>query len=158
MSRSLVSFRLADDLKQALNERASTEGISNTELINRLLRQSLSCDRVGFSTESRLSDLEQAVKQIVKKLDFERHIHGVIAQPNQDMERRLMEVEEKLQQISADVEERRRRLGSLVRDKRQAKDDGQDTHHNRYSDDFVEVSLEDLRSLLRPTLKLTEVE
>ncbi len=61
-----------------------------------MLRQSLSCDRVGFSTESRLSDLEQAVKQIVGKLDLERHINRVIAQPNQDVERRLIEVEEKL--------------------------------------------------------------
>ena len=41
MSRKLVSYRLADDLQQALKERASLEGISATELVNRLLRQGL---------------------------------------------------------------------------------------------------------------------
>ena len=46
MSRSLVSFRLADDLKLALKEKAGAEGISTTELVNRLLRQGLSCIRV----------------------------------------------------------------------------------------------------------------
>ena len=56
MSRSLVSFRLADDLKLALKEKAGAEGISTTELVNRLQRQGLSCDKVGFSVEGRLSE------------------------------------------------------------------------------------------------------
>ncbi|NET63798.1 MAG: ribbon-helix-helix protein, CopG family [Moorea sp. SIO1G6] len=44
MSRKLVSFRLSEDLAQALKERAEEKGISVTELINRLLRQGLEID------------------------------------------------------------------------------------------------------------------
>ena len=65
MSRKLVSYRLADDLQQALKERASLEGISATELVNRLLRQGLtSQDTLSPTTETRLSRLEQVYAPI----------------------------------------------------------------------------------------------
>jgi hypothetical protein len=68
MSRKLVSYRLADDLQQALKERASLEGISATELVNRLLRQGLSPqDALSPSTETRLSRLEQVMHQLEER-------------------------------------------------------------------------------------------
>ena len=97
MSRSLVSFRIADDLKLALKEKASAEGISTTELVNRLLRQGLSDDKVGFSMENRLSELEKTVQNILKMLEFERQKRETFSQPDYFLERRLMDVEEKLQ-------------------------------------------------------------
>ena len=158
MSRILVSFRLADDLRQALKERASTEGISTTELVNRLLRQGLVDDKTSFSVEGRLAELESTVQHLLKVFEFERRKREAFFHPGYELERRLVDLEEKLQQISVDVEVRRQRLETLVREKRSATGDDQGAHQKGYSSDLVEVSLEDLRSLLKPASKLTEVE
>ncbi|NEQ87092.1 MAG: ribbon-helix-helix protein, CopG family [Moorea sp. SIO2I5] len=66
MSRKLVSFRLSEDLAQALKDRAEEKGISVTELINRLLRQGLETDN---SVENRLRKVEASVENLKKPPD-----------------------------------------------------------------------------------------
>lgn len=151
MSRSLVSFRLADDLKLELKEKANAEGISTTELVNRLLRQGLSCDKVGFSMEGRLSELEDTVQNILKMFEFERRKRETFSRPDHFLDRRLMDLEEKIQQMSVDDEDRRRKIETLVRERRNPVGEGQDTDQGSCTGDSVEVSLEDLCSLLKPT-------
>lgn len=72
MTRKLVSYRLADDLQQALKDRASSEGISATELVNRLLRQGLATespgDRAQQQVSQRVSQLEQMLHQLEKRV------------------------------------------------------------------------------------------
>ena len=158
MSRSLVSFRLADDLKLALKEKAGAEGISTTELVNRLQRQGLSCDKVGFSVEGRLSELENTIQDMLKRFEFDRLKRETLSHPNYSLDKRLMDVEGKLKKISVDEEDRCRRIETLVREISNATREDQDAHQGVGAGDSVEVSLEDLCSLLRPTSQLTEIE
>lgn len=158
MSRSLVSFRLADDLKLALKERANTEGISTTELVTRLLRQGLSSEKMSFSSENRLSELENTVQHILRMFELDRRKREAFSPSDYAMERRLVEVEEKLQQIFSDVEDRRQKLMTLMREKGNAIGDGQDTRSKGCSSDSEGVSLKELCSLLQPTSQPTEVE
>lgn len=159
MSRSLVSFRLADDLKLALKEKASAEGISNTELVNRLLRQGLSDDKVGFSVENRLAELEKTVQSMLNMFEFERQKRETFSQPDYLLERRLMDVEEKLQQIVVEKEELHRRNEALIKQRSNAIEASQDAHQNAHASDSSEKSLGEMSSWLKPeSQQLTEVE
>lgn len=157
MSRSLVSFRLADDLKLALKERANTEGISITELVNRLLRQGLTDECKGISSEDRLSVLESTVQHLLRMLEFEQLKRETFFRTNSPSEERLTEIEEKLQQIASDFEERRQKVESLVRGKIDGMEQGQGTYQDIKSDESVEVSLQDLCSLLKPTTQFPKL-
>lgn len=159
MSRSPVSYRLADDLKLALKEKASAEGISTTELVNRLLRQGLSDNKVGFSAENRLSELEKTVQSILKMFEFERQKRETFSQPDYFLERRLMDVEEKLQQMFVKEEEFRRRFETFIKQESNAIEASQDSHQNAYASDSAGDSLEAMSSLLKPeSPQLTEVD
>ncbi|EGJ30368.1 MULTISPECIES: ribbon-helix-helix protein, CopG family [Moorena] len=102
MSRKLVSFRLSEDLAQALKERAEEKGISVTELINRLLRQGLETDD---SVEERLTVVEASVENLRKQTnvtDLALAIQGVaqslgvspVPKTDSNVERRLDELQE----------------------------------------------------------------
>lgn len=160
MSRSLVSFRIADDLKLALKEKASAEGISTTELVNRLLRQGLSDNKVGFSfsMENRLSELEKTVQNILKMFEFERQKRETFSQPDYLLERRLIDVEEKLQQMFIVEEDRRRRIETLIAERSNAIEESQDACQDANASNSVGVSLEDLLNLLKPASQFIEVE
>ncbi|HSM82615.1 MAG TPA: hypothetical protein VLS96_13065 [Nodosilinea sp.] len=67
MSRKLVSYRLAEDLQQALKTRAGSEGISATELVNRLLRQGLAAGS-DDPLQRRVSQLEQVLHQLERQV------------------------------------------------------------------------------------------
>ncbi|NJL45144.1 MAG: hypothetical protein HC922_04065 [Leptolyngbyaceae cyanobacterium SM2_3_12] len=114
MARKLVSYRLADDLQEALKERASTEGISATELVNRLLRQGLSDHDDEAPTEFRLSHLEQVLHQLEKRVDGVTDL-GNSTQSSPMISRQLMEVEIRLRELTAGVEEGCRNLRQLNR-------------------------------------------
>lgn len=65
MDKKLVSFRLSEDLIHDLRERADRDGISVTELVQRLLRQGLQAtmdDRIA-TLEAEIQELRQ-VKQL----------------------------------------------------------------------------------------------
>ncbi|AOY82879.1 MULTISPECIES: ribbon-helix-helix protein, CopG family [Moorena] len=102
MSRKLVSFRLSEDLAQALKDRAEEKGISVTELINRLLRQGLETDD---SVEERLTVVESSVENLRKQTnvtDLALAIQGVaqslggstVPKTDSHVERRLDELQE----------------------------------------------------------------
>ncbi|NEN95973.1 MAG: ribbon-helix-helix protein, CopG family, partial [Moorea sp. SIO3I7] len=102
MSRKLVSFRLSEDLAQALKDRAEEKGISVTELINRLLRQGLETDD---SVEERLTVVQASVDKLRKQTnvtDLALAIQGVaqslgvspVPKTDSNLERRLDELQE----------------------------------------------------------------
>ncbi|NEQ85916.1 MAG: hypothetical protein F6K26_39260 [Moorea sp. SIO2I5] len=102
MSRKLVSFRLSEDLAQALKDRAEEKGISVTELINRLLRKGLETDD---SVEERLTVVEASVENLRKQTnvtDLALAIQGVtqslggypVTKTDSNLERRLDELQE----------------------------------------------------------------
>jgi hypothetical protein len=164
MSRKLVSYRLADDLQQALKERASLEGISATELVNRLLRQGLtSQDTLSPTTETRLSRLEQVMHQLEERVKGIDDAEAVRSVPS-GVGNRLQEVEKKLDALTAGVEEgcrSLRRLNQVVQatlppeqhQQTAAIHRGDSSEPNTYgggsSQDVVPVSLEALRQLLK---------
>ncbi|OLT61579.1 ribbon-helix-helix protein, CopG family [Moorena bouillonii] len=111
MSRKLVSFRLSEDLAQALKDRAEEMGISVTELINRLLRQGLETDD---SVEDRLTVVEASVDKLIKQPnvnDLALVFQGVTQSPggspvpktDSNVERRLNELQESLMQIQENL-------------------------------------------------------
>jgi hypothetical protein len=109
MSRKLVSYRLADDLQQALKERAGSEGISATELVNRLLRQGLMENAAGDTMQQRVSQLEQVLHQLEKRVldrsvDY-RSEGGLMAPAPEALGLRLLTLEQKLDALLTDVEE-----------------------------------------------------
>jgi len=157
MSRSLVSFRLADDLKLALKERADTEGISVTELVNRLLRQGLLDEESVISGEDRLSSLENTVRNLLRMFELEQRKRESLFRPTLAFEERLIEVEEKLQQMTSDFEQRRQKVESLVREKVDVLERDQGTYQDDDSVESVEVSLKDLCGLLRPATQLPKL-
>ena len=164
MSRKLVSFRLADDLRQALKERASNEGISTTELVNRLLRQALLHGGGKMSTEIRLSVLEEGFQQVARRMDFESSLSGVLTQPHQGVSEKFTKMEKRLEQLSAGVEESCQNLNRLVKamacdyeldvlsDKargvQQLHDESQAIRQGHRSHDMNKRSLEDPQNLL----------
>jgi hypothetical protein len=164
MSRKLVSYRLADDLQQALKERASLEGISATELVNRLLRQGLSPqDALSPSTETRLSRLEQVMHQLEERVNGINDAEVVPSVPS-GVSNRLREVEAKLDALTAGVEEGCRSLRQLNQAVQATLPPEQhpqtasihrrdSAEPNAYgggnSQDVVPVSLEALRQLLK---------
>lgn len=164
MARKLVSYRLADDLQQALKERACTEGISATELVNRLLRQGLSDGEEEAPAEFRLSRLEQVLHQLEKRVDGVTEL-GHDAHSSSAIGRRLMEVEIRLQELTTGVEEGCRNLRQLnramgaIEPRRLGSKPGQADHQldssglgvysGQAAPDAVPVSLETLRQLLR---------
>lgn len=99
-SRRLVSFRLADDLKQALDERADHEGISTTELVNRLLRQGLCAQQPTMHNDDRLANLEGTVRQILTMVEFERRMRETFSQPNQVLSEQLAALEKRVTLMS----------------------------------------------------------
>lgn len=134
MSRKLVSYRLADDLQQALKARASREGISTTELVNRFLRQGLATDDQAppvttdealkaraakamttvpatapadaADTELRLSRLEAVLHEITKRVDQVADA-AATAQTAQTVQSQLLAMDQALKQLSVGVEESR---------------------------------------------------
>ncbi len=107
MVRKLVSYRLADDLQQALKERASSEGISATELVNRLLRQGLGTSE-NATLSQRVSHLEQIVHQLEQRLAA-RVVNrggqgGAIAPSPEAVVRRLIALEQKIDALTASGE------------------------------------------------------
>jgi hypothetical protein len=60
-NRKLVSFRLPDDLMDALREQSDHDGISVTELVCRLLRQGLRHSQEADAAESNLVDQRIAI-------------------------------------------------------------------------------------------------
>ncbi|MBE9110131.1 hypothetical protein IQ273_11990 [Nodosilinea sp. LEGE 07298] len=117
MSRKLVSYRLADDLQQALKERASSEGISATELVNRLLRQGLAEDVTGDAMQQRVSQLEQVLHQLEQRVSdrsADSRAEGELAAPASDaLGVRLLALEQKLDTLTTGVEEGCRSLKRL---------------------------------------------
>ncbi|MBE9157250.1 hypothetical protein IQ265_10505 [Nodosilinea sp. LEGE 06152] len=116
MSRKLVSYRLADDLQQALKERAGSEGISATELVNRLLRQGLA-DDAGDTIQQRMSQLEQVLHQLEKRVADQSvgdRAEGRLAAPVSDaLGVRLLALEQRLDALTTGVEEGCRSLKQL---------------------------------------------
>lgn len=127
MARKLVSYRLADDLQQALKERASSEGISATELVNRLLRRGLAVAE-SDALPDRVSQLERVLHQLERQTPGaleSSSIAGSIAtddceQPPTDMAPmtlgpRLLALEQKIDALTHGVEDGRRSLKQLYR-------------------------------------------
>ncbi len=108
MVRKLVSYRLADDLQQALKERASSEGISATELVNRLLRQGLGTESENATLSQRVSHLEQMVHQLEQRLAAQVANRGgsggAIAPSPEALVRRLIALEQKIDALTASGE------------------------------------------------------
>jgi plasmid stability protein len=105
MVRKLVSYRLADDLQQALKARASSEGISATELVNRLLRQGLGAEAEDAALPQRVSHLEQIVHQLEQRLATQGTNQGLsggaIAPLPEALVRRLIALEQKIDALTA---------------------------------------------------------
>lgn len=124
MTRKLVSYRLADDLQLALKTRASSEGISATELVNRLLRQGLAADtapaEAGDALQQRVSQLEQVLHQLERRMlaqvvgDRDDHDVSTASDPKQ-LGGRLLALEQKLDALTTGVEESCHHLKQLYR-------------------------------------------
>lgn len=171
MPRKLVSYRLADDLQQALKERASQEGISTTELVNRLLRNGLAeeaLEKTGPATEIRLKLLEEAVHHVIQRLDSSGDVAVSASKARPEIESKLSNMEVRLEKILIGVEESYRGIAQLARSvdatdnqassrkpskKAEASQSdaipGQDWTHSYQDQEIVPVSLEDLRKLLK---------
>jgi hypothetical protein len=130
MGRKLVSYRLADDLQQALKTRASSEGISATELVNRLLRQGLAMDVATDGMEQRVSQLEHLLHQLERRVVVQAvadgqgavsgyhssDYHTAPARATTDeLPTRLLALEQKLDALTLGVEEGRHYLQQLHR-------------------------------------------
>jgi predicted transcriptional regulator len=66
-SKKLVSFRLSEELLQALKDRADEDGVTVTELVTRLLKQGLQT-----SEDDRITALETEIKELrqFKQVNF----------------------------------------------------------------------------------------
>ncbi len=66
-SKKLVSFRLSEELLQALKDRADDDGVTVTELVTRLLKQGLQT-----SEDDRITALEAEIKELrqFKQVNF----------------------------------------------------------------------------------------
>ena len=176
MSRKLVSYRLADDLQQALKERAGSEGISATELVNRLLRQGLAENETNNAVQQRMSQLEQVLHQLEKRISTQSvdqsaersggdRAEGRLATPATDgLGMRLLALEQKLDALTTGVEEGCRsleQLSCMVHDmvaSRPSDAQGQprphlstpepNAHSPELSQDVVQMPLAALRKLL----------
>lgn len=131
MMRKLVSYRLADDLQQALKARASSEGISATELVNRLLRQGLWADSPNTSVdnglttapdnamEQRMSQLEQVLHQLERRVAAAGDRPGSVSDHSStspgELSSRLLALEQKLDALTSGVEAGCRSLQQLHR-------------------------------------------
>jgi seryl-tRNA synthetase len=167
MSRKLVSYRLADDLQQALKERAISEGISATELVNRLLRRGLATDTHQENLtdqDNQVSRLAQFVHQLEKRVDYVADV-STSAQLTANLSARLQEVEKKLEELTRGMEEGCRSLQQIEQTVRAGLPQGQGTASAQASPQLrnpgqtdnsrdslppgeVRVSLKDLRQLL----------
>jgi plasmid stability protein len=126
MTRKLVSYRLDDDLIQDLKKQADADGITVTELVNRLLRQSLQIGR--SSMEKRLAALEESLQKLEQKINSDRNAYtGRLTQPEQILatsitnslsEERLASLEESLRRLTAEItaerQESRRKFDLLL--------------------------------------------
>ncbi len=189
MARKLVSFRLADDLQQALKDQSHHEGISTTELVNRLLRQGLALMQspnqasgdCSSDIDERLKVVEEAVREIIYKQGLASNVvtpsvRSTLASCKESpvpLQAKIYEMEKRLQQISAGVEESRSSLRQLTQF-RHAMQSDRDTGDGDTSDgditigsgqdaipdqpnqatttglqETVTVSLEDLRQLIK---------
>jgi plasmid stability protein len=127
MTRKLVSYRLADDLQQALKARASSEGISATELVNRLLRQGLLAaspdtamdTATSNAMQQRMSQLEQVLHQLERRVAAagDRPGSGSDQSPTspEELGGRLLTLEQKLDALTIGVEASCRSLNQLHR-------------------------------------------
>jgi len=175
MSRKLVSYRLADDLQQALKARASREGISTTELVNRFLRQGLAADDQvppvttdevlaaratkaqvrlhpdsaadATSTELRLSRLEAVLHEITRRVDQVADA-AATAQAAQTVQSQLLAMDRALKQLSIGVEESRAGVCKLRQEVQEVVPRLLDPSENHGSPTLS--SLETLRQRLKP--------
>lgn len=135
MTRKLVSYRLADDLQQALKARASSEGISATELVNRLLRQGLLAappdtaigtnsgtaidTATGNAMQQRMSQLEQVLHQLERRVAAAGDRPGSVSDQSPtspgELGGRLLALEQKLDALTSGVEAGCRSLKQLHR-------------------------------------------
>ncbi|MBE9141415.1 hypothetical protein IQ254_30200 [Nodosilinea sp. LEGE 07088] len=125
MNRKLVSYRLADDLQAALKTRASREGISATELVNRLLRQGLAMDVATDGMQQRVSQLEHLLHQLERRVvvqavgDGQGAVADCPGEPAMaaadGLPTRLLALEQKLDALTMGVEEGRHYLQQLHR-------------------------------------------
>ena len=114
---------VSDDLQQALKTRASSEGISATELVNRLLRQGLAADtapaEAGDALQQRVSQLEQVLHQLERRMLAQvvgdRDDHDVSTASDPKLGGRLLALEQKLDALTTGVEESCRHLKQLYR-------------------------------------------
>ncbi|PSR18094.1 hypothetical protein C8255_09225 [filamentous cyanobacterium CCP3] len=116
---------MADDLQQALKARAGSEGISATELVNRLLRKGLAEGETGNAVQQRVSQLEQLLHQLEKRISDQSgdqsmarsvgdRAEGGLAAPVSDaLGVRLLALEQKLDALMTGVEEGCRSLEQL---------------------------------------------
>jgi len=139
-SRRLVSFRLADDLKKALDERADTEGISTTELVNRLLRKGLETQQDRMQGDSRLSNVEYMVRKVLTRLESETTTQETLLQPEHELAQRLSNLERKVELVSKAVFEIK--YGPYA-EKTNCNTDSQGDHQ-------APASLDELWSLIEP--------
>jgi predicted DNA binding CopG/RHH family protein len=76
-----VNFRIDTDLLEALKEQAQTEGISYTDLIQRLCRQGLSGGSVPSETpvnQHQSNDLTDTVKQLLYSDDIQQVLANIV--------------------------------------------------------------------------------
>ncbi|NJK27604.1 MAG: ribbon-helix-helix protein, CopG family [Coleofasciculaceae cyanobacterium SM2_3_26] len=66
--RKTVSFRVEEELWEALQRKAESEGVNVTRILNRLIEEYLN-RKLEPSIEERLSQLEIEMKELKGKLD-----------------------------------------------------------------------------------------
>lgn len=161
MVRKLVSYRLADDLQEALKTRASSEGISATELVNRLLRQGLTDDtpdaKAAIAVQQRVSQLEQLVHQLERRVAPDGAETALAkAEPTATaLAAQLLALEQKIDTLSAGVAEGCRSLQQLQATVQGAASQGPgwptpepNTYPVELSSEVVQLPLAALRKLL----------
>ncbi|MEM9908196.1 MAG: hypothetical protein AAF921_24565 [Cyanobacteria bacterium P01_D01_bin.44] len=140
MTKKLVSFRLANDLQASLKERAAQEGISVTELVNRLLREGLSANESENSLEVRLSVLEEAVHRLTQMSEHSNVVSKSLQSPPA-LEQQLNNMEQRLREISDGVKE--------IRQNNPLDSPSVTAYSGHQEDNVLSLSLEDLRKLLK---------
>jgi len=102
--KKLVSFRLPEDLLDALRSRADEENTTVTELVCRLVRQGLQT-----SPDDRLSALEEEVRELrqLKQVNFSNISpvpiyapllpQNVITEPDAEMKQRIVRLEAQME-------------------------------------------------------------
>lgn len=164
MARKLVSYRLADDLQEALKVKASHEGISATELVNRLLRQGLNEEQSSAApsgeVQRRVSQLEQLVHRLERRMSSDAGALSQVEPSPKPATDQIFALEEKLDTLIANVAEGCRGLKQLQVAVQRASSGGPALPPSSATVSSTELSPEEARSLatLRKLLNSVSVE